>query len=369
MNDFSVREFIVKDEEIKNEAFSVFFEIVRKGRIAVSHTNIDSLIKISRDLKNDQLELLFKALSLSKSILSEKTVDIDCGRGLDMSIERVASHFWSYSTETLGRLGCDFLNEILSNEYLCLSSEDALFRMIVSLGDDYRSLLKHIRVDFLSSSSLHDFFGIISIEDVCESQWFTIVSRLEGHRDDLIEQRRFRPLLKSKIISEFGTIPWIFEDFKHNTFELLYRGSRDSFKISEFHRRCDGHHRTLVVIETKKGHIFGGYTPLAWDSTTKNYKTDESMQTFLFTLKNPHNRDAIRFGLKPGGQNAIYCNPDRLVFGNHAICIWDNCDTNTSCYTNVTQGFENPTGIESRVLFDGAYNFTVSEIEVLSVIG
>jgi hypothetical protein len=247
-------------------------------------------------------------------------------------------------------------------------SEDVLLRTIVSLGEDYKSLLNHIRIDFLSSSGLHDFLHMISFEEVCESQWHMIVSRLEGIRDDSIEKCRFIRFTKSKILTEFGLFPSILIDVMPAGFELLYRGSRDGFGIGEFHRRCDCRSGTLVLIKTKKGNIFGGYTPLEWDSTTNDYKHDESMQTFLFTLKNPHNLDPIRFGLKPGGQYAIYCKSDRLAFGGHAICVLDNCNTNTSCYTVIENGFENTTGIGGRLLFDGAVNFTVDEIEVLAVI-
>jgi hypothetical protein len=118
-------------------------------------------------------------------------------------------------------------------------------------------------------------------------------------------------------------------------------------------------------MKTKNGNIFGGYTPLEWDSTTNNSKKDESMGTFLFTLKNPHGLDPIRFGLKAGGSSAIYCRSDRLAFGGHDIYVSDNCSTNTSNYARVGISFENNTKIDSQVLFDGALYFTVDEIEVL----
>jgi hypothetical protein len=93
------------------------------------------------------------------------------------------------------------------------------------------------------------------------------------------------------------------------------------------------------------------------------------MKTFLFTLKNPHGLDPIRFGLKAGGSNAIYCKSDRLAFGYaHDLCVWNNCDQNTASYTNIRNSFENDTGIGSTVLFDGASNSTVEELEVLAVI-
>jgi hypothetical protein len=121
-------------------------------------------------------------------------------------------------------------------------------------------------------------------------------------------------------------------------------------------------------MKTKKGNIFGGYTPLVRDCAS-GYKKDESMGTFLFTLKNPHGLDPIRFRLKSDGSNAIYCSSVRLAFGKgHAIYVCDNCDTNANSHTYVSDSFENSTKTDFTVLFDGAHHFTVEEIEVLAAL-
>jgi hypothetical protein len=51
-----------------------------------------------------------------------------------------------------------------------------------------------------------------------------------------------------------------------------------------------------VILDTE-GNIFGGFTPVEWESGRK-YKADDSLKSFLFTLKNPHNIPAKRFALK-----------------------------------------------------------------------
>jgi hypothetical protein len=134
--------------------------------------------------------------------------------------------------------------------------------------------------------------------------------------------------------------------------------------MSEFHRRCDGHFKTLTVIKSSKGNIFGGYSPLAWQSTG-GYQQDASKQTFLFSLKNPRDCIATRFDITSDGSYAIYCSADRLAFGSgHAIHVCDNCNTNKSNYTNVGNTFENKTGIDGKAVLDGENYFTVEEIEV-----
>ena len=42
------------------------------------------------------------------------------------------------------------------------------------------------------------------------------------------------------------------DDFK---WRLLYRGTRDGFLSKEFHKRCDKHINTLIIIKTDLGYI------------------------------------------------------------------------------------------------------------------
>jgi hypothetical protein len=67
----------------------------------------------------------------------------------------------------------------------------------------------------------------------------------------------------SVIVSAF---PAIFAEFRSKLFSLLWRGSRDRCYASDFHRHCDGHANTLTVMLDTKGNIFGGFTPVEWES-------------------------------------------------------------------------------------------------------
>jgi hypothetical protein len=61
-----------------------------------------------------------------------------------------------------------------------------------------------------------------------------------------------------------------------------------------------------VILDTD-GNIFGGFTPVEWESRYGE-KADPSLMSFLFTLKNPHNVPARRFALKAEKKNkAISC--------------------------------------------------------------
>ena len=47
---------------------------------------------------------------------------------------------------------------------------------------------------------------------------------------------------------------------------MIYRGSRDGFKDSDFHRKCDGQGATVSIIKTISSDIIGGFTSQSWQS-------------------------------------------------------------------------------------------------------
>jgi hypothetical protein len=170
--------------------------------------------------------------------------------------------------------------------------------------------------------------------------------------------------LDSRIISDFLVI---FAEFRK--FSLLWRGSRDGFKVKEFHRRCDDHANTLTVILDTKGNIFGGFTPLKWDSNS-GWRADHSQKSFLFTLKNPHNIPASRFVLKAEEKHhAIWCVSERGpdFGGGSDIAVLDDCNTNTTSYAHFGYSYTNDTGLDADVVLTGSKGFQVKEIEVFEI--
>jgi hypothetical protein len=77
-------------------------------------------------------------------------------------------------------------------------------------------------------------------------------------------------------------IPPGLKELQGKRWTLLYRASHDGFMSS--------------VIETTKRFIFGGSTPVAWDSSG-SYKSDASQRSFLFTVKNSHGPEGRTFSI------------------------------------------------------------------------
>jgi hypothetical protein len=125
-----------------------------------------------------------------------------------------------------------------------------------------------------------------------------------------------------------------------------------------------------VILDTK-GNIFGGFTPLEWESGEWHLKSDENEKSFLFTLKNSHNIPAKRFALKAEQkQNAIYCNTEcGPGFGRGCdIVVKDNCNANTHSFTFIGFSYTNDTGLGETIVFTGSKCFQVKDIEVFEII-
>jgi hypothetical protein len=361
--DNSEEEFYIQDEKIEDNDFSLLFQSIRGFESEFCRRNEGSLIHLCHFLGNDRLESLFRC----GFEVNENNLFLTCESGFDANVNDHASHFYHYSIEDLRGFGSELLDAILSSESLQLSTETSLLKTILSLGSQFRFLLHHVRVEFLSLIGLETFVEHLCISDIDDSLLSSIKARLVGKRDGSECRHRLAHFLPSRILSDFGSWPAIFDELYGRKFELLYRSSRECFRISEFHRLCDGHCHTLTILQSTKGCIFGGYTPLAWQSSG-GYQRDSSLQTFLFSLKNPRDSIGRRFDMKSDGSNAIYCYPDRLAFGYaHDLVVYNNANTEKNSTTDIGSTFDNYTGIDGKLLMDGESNFTVQEIEVLEM--
>jgi hypothetical protein len=189
----------------------------------------------------------------------------------------------------------------------------------------------------------------------------------------MVQRAPPRDQFDSQIISEF---PAIFAEFRGKRFKLLWRGSRDGFSASQFHGRCDGHANTLTVILDTEGNIFGGFTPVEWESREWNgengdedntWKADDSEKSFLFTLKNPHNIAPRRFALDPAEKHQAICCDSEYGPEFPDMDVSDNCDANICSGTSLGLSYTNDTGLDGDTVFTGSANFQVKEIEVFEI--
>ena len=154
---------------------------------------------------------------------------------------------------------------------------------------------------------------------------------------------------------------WIRPDTKIK-FKLLYKVSRDGDRISTFTEKVKGKSPTLILIKTKSGYKFGGYTTVEWNMTgSYTYKTDEN--AFIFSINNKK-----KFNLKKGDENYAICgDPNHFAFGGgHDLTIWDQCCSNDNS-KDYRYGYTYDT-TSNYELTGGSNKFYVEELEVYQVI-
>jgi hypothetical protein len=156
-----------------------------------------------------------------------------------------------------------------------LWNEESLLFLIVDLAKHFHELRRHIRAEFLNSDC--DFFNIFQIV-IWALIWKNIIVHLVDSIDEYIQATRFHRLTQSQAVSDICLPYLVFVFFEAKRFALFYQCLRDGFKITEFHKRSEGHMHTLPIILSPKDHIFGVFTPHAC-SLMGSYQRDDDMRS------------------------------------------------------------------------------------------
>jgi len=171
--------------------------------------------------------------------------------------------------------------------------------------------------------------------------------------------------IQSNIINVTETkqlMKWIKDSNKYK-FRLLFRGSRDGFAASTFHKRCNGRGPNISIIKSTNNHVFGGYSQQSWHSNG-NYTRDDN--AWLYSLRNTKGDPKVLKIVK-NQQNAIYGNSGYgpTYGGNHDLYIANNCNSNTSSYTNLGNAYNGET---DKYQLTGSNSFKVEDYEIWDMI-
>jgi hypothetical protein len=295
------------------------------------------------------------------SVLNGNTATITNANFRGLSLLCDEFHFGTFATEVSAFQESDDFNEI--EAYDLLTRLSTLDEVAQKQSEDLSAQREHINELEQQVQQL-------------QADWKAAKSELESLQLHL----RANKGLDSVILSDFqapippfsplfiSKYPNIFQEFRENRFSLLWRGSRDGFEIASFHKHCDGHGNTLMIVIDTKGNVFGGFTPVAWTSNN-GAVADNSLRSFIFTLKNPHDPTARKFALKAEkkGEAIVCSNSGGPSFGD--IVIADKCNQNSSSSTAEfgTRYFSEIEQAKDTFL-TGSSSFTVSEVEIFKII-
>eukprot|EP00485_Elphidium_margaritaceum_P019340 CAMPEP_0202721954 /NCGR_PEP_ID=MMETSP1385-20130828/153154_1 /ASSEMBLY_ACC=CAM_ASM_000861 /TAXON_ID=933848 /ORGANISM="Elphidium margaritaceum" /LENGTH=154 /DNA_ID=CAMNT_0049386395 /DNA_START=152 /DNA_END=613 /DNA_ORIENTATION=- len=91
-------------------------------------------------------------------------------------------------------------------------------------------------------------------------------------------------------------------------FHRIYDGLETGLDAFSFHALLDGVHDTLVIIESSRFFVFGGFTTIPWSSgfgvDELTLSKDDELCTFMFSLRNNKNHP-IKFRLKSSDRYAV----------------------------------------------------------------
>ena len=138
---------------------------------------------------------------------------------------------------------------------------------------------------------------------------------------------------------------------------LLYKASADSDSAAVFHNKCDEANNTIVLVETKDGKRFGGYTTKSWKG---NCVEKSDPEAFIFSFDKMKTYDNIP------GDNAIGCYPKfGPIFLGCQIKIFDNAFTKGGTTFEKELNFNTE---EDYELTGGSRTFEVKDVDVYEVI-
>ena len=147
------------------------------------------------------------------------------------------------------------------------------------------------------------------------------------------------------------------KDNKRLIINLLYKASADGDTASAFHEKCDEANNTIVLVETKDGKRFGGYTTCSWKG---NCIEKADPDAFIFSFDKMKTYDNIP------EDDAIGCYPKfGPIFLGCQIKIFDNAFTKGGTTFEKELNFDTK---EDYELTGGNRTFEVKDIEVYEVV-
>ena len=157
----------------------------------------------------------------------------------------------------------------------------------------------------------------------------------------------------------------------HNiNLNLVYRASEDGDKAADFHEKCDKIGPNIVIIKTRKGNIFGGFTFKNWEHMPRDIdekrpnlgSASRDSKAFGFNV----NHQKIYSNEKPN-EFAIWCNKNYgPTFKNNLFQIFDSC-MKKGGYCSVRNNSHFGGQMFDFEIAGGESRFRVEELEVFEI--
>ena len=265
-------------------------------------------------------------------------------------------------------------NQILQNNLEQLTKDNEALKENLTLANNQNEALVN-EINVLKNNSQKSNYNEEEIKNLMEElNAYRIKAQenenLKKHIEELeyqiqmIQERQEEEdvkEVKGDIIHDMNELEMITKKInkenKRIIINLLYKASADSDSASVFHEKCDGANNTIVLVETKDGKRFGGYTTKSWKG---NCVEKPDPDAFIFSFDKMKTYDNIP------GDDAIGCYPEfGPIFLGCQIKIFDNAFTRGGTTFEKELNFNTE---EDYELTGGSRTFDVKDIEVYEVI-
>ena len=203
------------------------------------------------------------------------------------------------------------------------------------------------------------------------------ISDLKGMIEELKYQinlnnkNNYNDFDKSHIINKFNIRSF---DFIKKKIENIYKGKNVGFKMIynakengdesyKFHKLCDNHKYTLVIVNTMKNIIFGGFASKTWNSLDLGRKKDGN--SFIFSINKQKIYNSKKDDKKCQRYHLFCSDDDGPCF--YAFSI-DNLFLKNGGYCDEIEKCNYDSFEKEYEINNGEKNFHIKELEVYKII-
>ena len=299
------------------EAFTLFFRQLDDSKIMIKKEENKINLIIIVDFLGQKNEV--------KIILSPE----------EPNIENVVSKLCDKAKEI------DSLNKIINKQKIKIESQQKELndfkanteKKIKELEDNFNEMLKfnieHNNLEYLNAEE------IIKAKERIAKFKETINSHIMKYN----ELNLIKTGIKNKL------------DKKIKKWTLIFRASENGYKAEDFHNICDGRKNTVVLVKTKTGRRFGGFSDTQW---SQNGSYNSSSYGFIFSFDNNdiyYNRNSTY---------SIYCVSGYGPYFGSDFYISNNCNESQS-YESLGSYYENN---GKKYPLTGYSNFLIKDYEI-----